>query len=375
MLNDDTIGLVLGKQKPMTTITDQERKILDKLIKDKIIVLTQDGYIVNPVITMSVMPVSLGFENIAIQQKKAVVESRSHVDISHEIIRGVKINVPLVASNMSTVTNIKFCLMLENLGSLGVLHRAASEEQLEEWTSHIALYNKLVAVSVGVGQSQIDLAKKLIRKGAHIVFVDVAHGYSDAVIETGRKIKDFSPQTHIVVGSTINPGLFEEVADFASAIRIGIGSGFACTTKNTAGATEKQFSAIQKCLLASKKYELPIMSDGGIREPADFVKAIGAGASSVMAGKIFAACPESAATVTDCGKKIYAGMASRQIQEEWHGFVKNDTPEGETRYLDMGEPVESLIKRYSGALRSGISYAGSSNIKDFQKNIDFIKLA
>jgi len=329
-------------------------------------------YFIDPVVYNSTMPVSLGFEDIALQQKKAVISSRSQASISSEIIRDVHLEVPLIASNMNTVTNSEFCILLEKLGAMGVLHRADSDSNLEKETKKIARHNNLVAVSVGVGSSQFKLAKKLIRANANIIFIDVAHGYCQPVIELGKKIKQFTKNVHIVVGNTVHPGLFAESAEFASAVKVGIAQGFACETKNTAGITEKQFSAIQNCLTASKTYGLPIISDGGVREPADFVKAIAGGASSVMAGKIFAACPESAADINEDGKKIYAGMASRMVQEKWRGNVSNDTPEGGTRLLDIGESVSKLVKRYSGALRSGISYSGASSVQELQQNASFI---
>jgi IMP dehydrogenase len=120
---------------------------------------------------------------------------------------------------------------------------------------------------------------------------------------------------------------------------------------------------------------MPIISDGSIKKPADFVKAIGAGASAVMGGQIFARCPESAAPIIEVDgikKKVYSGMASRVVQEKWRGKVHNDCPEGKTIFLDIGEPVEKLLNRYCGALRSGISYGGFDNISDFLKNCEFI---
>ena len=349
-------------------------KVAFELVQRGVIHFCHDTceYFIDPSVKLSTSPISLGFEDVAIVQKKSTIQSRSDINIKSEIIRDVEIDIPLIAANMNTVTNTEFCITLAKLGAIGVLHRASSDDLLEQWTKQIAQHNKWVAVSVGIGITQLELAKKLIRANANIIFIDVAHGYCNPVLDLGRNIKKFAPDVHIVVGNTVNPGLITESADFASAVKVGIAQGFACETKNTAGVTEKQFSAIQKCILASRTYGLPIISDGGIREPADFVKAIGGGASSVMAGKIFASCPESAAILNANGEKIYSGMASRSVQEKWRGKVSNDTPEGGTRYLPLGESVGNLLKRYSGSLRSGISYAGHSSVKEFRNNTDFI---
>ncbi len=357
-------------------IHGQLEEVAFELIRRGIIVFDHGSgkYFIDPITKMATMPSSIGFEDVAIRQKKSTCRSRSDIDTSYEIMRDVYTDIPLIAANMNTVTSVELCILLEKLGSLGVLHRAASDDILQRWTRRISKENIRVAVSVGIGSSQLDLAKMLIRSGANIIFIDVAHGYCDPVVDIGRKIKNFAPETHIVVGNTINPGLFSESAEFASAVKVGIAQGFACETKNTAGVTEKQFSALRKCISASKTYGLPMISDGGIREPADFVKALGAGASSVMAGKIFASCPESAAPLDKNGDKIYAGMASRFVQEQWHGFVKNGAPEGGVRYLPVGENAEDLLNRYRGSLRSGISYAGFSNIQDFVGEVEFVLL-
>ena len=108
----------------------------------------------------------------------------------------------------------------------------------------------------------------------------------------GKGLKKLYPHIKMVLGNTTNVDMLEEVADFCDALKVGIAQGFACETKNTAGALEKQFSAVLKFKQRSKELGIPIISDGGIREGADVVKSIAAGANSVMMGKIFAAWPK-----------------------------------------------------------------------------------
>ena len=322
---------------------------------------------------------SYGFEHVSFKQKKNLCSSRLDVDTNSEIIKGVHRPIPMIAANMSTVCNAEFCIQLYKLGALGVMHRADFNENLIKNVERIAEECKWVAASVGVGQDQEALASELIDSGANIIFIDIAHGYSDSVIETARNIKDLDPDVKMVIGNTTNPELLVEAADVADAIKVGIAQGFACETKNTAGCTEKQFSATLKFKQLSKEFGIPIISDGGIREPADMVKAIGAGANSIMAGSIFARCPESAAEEIDLDgnpHKIYAGMASRYVQHRWKGGLKDGTcPEGGIRYLKLGESVDKFLERWSGALKSGITYAGGKDIPSFQESVEFIKLA
>lgn len=321
---------------------------------------------------------SYGFESISIKQKKNICNSRLDVNTSSEIFRNLKVDIPLIASNMSTVINSDFYTKIHKLGAFAFLHRALPDNEYFEEVKKVAKECENVAVSIGVGDSQYELAKKLISLGANSILIDIAHGYSDTVINLGRKIKTEFPHVKMIVGNTVNVDMIYEIEDFADAVKVGIAQGFACETKNTAGCTEKQFSASLKFKEISKKLGLPIISDGGTREPADLVKAIAAGANSVMAGSIFASCPESAAELVetkDGFKKVYAGMASEYVQNDWKGGLKSGTcSEGGTRYLDVGLPVDKLLERYQGALRTGITYGGGKDVKSFQEVVEFIRL-
>lgn len=351
-----------------------------QLIEDGIIAYDrgQHKYFVNPDYARKEIPISLGFDCVAISQNKNMCESRLDVDISCEVIRDIYRPVPIMAANMSTVINADFAILLYRLGAMGVLHRADTTDNLIACTKTVSNECENVFVSVGVGDNQISLAKTLISNGATVVFIDVAHGYSNAVFDIAKAIKKYSVKTKIVVGNTTNIEMAYECYKLVDAIKVGIGQGFACETKDTAACTEGQFSVVLKFRNIYRDFGIPIISDGGVRKPADFVKAIAAGANSVMAGKIFASCPESAAELVEINgepKKKYAGMASRFVQEEWKGRLKQGTcAEGCIKYLCVGESAKSLLERYSGALRSGITYAGASNISGFHEKVEFVRL-
>ena len=359
----------MNEGKIISTLLDAGIIVFD--IQDQDYRLSADQYIKS-------MPISLGFEDIAIQQKKSICNSRLDVNVASEVIRDVVLDVPMIASNMNTVCNAQFCIELYKNGCLGVLHRFGDTNFLCKEVHSVASVCEFVAASVGVGNKQFELAQKLIQNGANILFIDIAHGYSDDVIKMAQQIKSYSSSTRVVVGNTTNTDMMYEVCGIADAVKVGIAQGFACETKNTAGCTEKQFSAVLKFKHIAKKLGLPIISDGGVREPADLTKAIGAGANSIMAGKIFAACPESAAEVLEIEgkmKKVYAGSASRYIQNRWGNGLKDGTcPEGGVRYLDVGESLSNLVERYSGALKSGITYAGGKDLNSFQKNVEFLRI-
>ena len=354
--------------------------VMEKLIKFGIVKIDaiSGNYYIDEDIELKNLRKSLGFEDVAIYQKKNKCKSRLDANIRSEVFRGINIDVPLLASNMATVCNADFCIELYRLGALGVLHRASSEERIIKAIKKVAKECDIVCSSVGIGEKSFELYVKSVKAGANVIFIDIAHGFSSEVVELGSKMKRYSTEVKIVVGNTINPEMMYEVDGFADAIKVGIAQGLACETKNTAGCTEKQFSAVYRFKRIAKSLGLPVISDGGIREPADCVLSIAAGANSIMAGSIFARCPESAAeetTVNGVRKRIYAGMASRYQQEKWRGGLKEGTcPEGGIILLDVGEPVDKLVERYSGAIRSGITYSGGTDIKSFQDNVEFIRV-
>lgn len=355
-------------------------------------VLEEDKYSINPTVRI---PQSLGFEDVAIQQAENKCKSRLQPSLRSEVVRGMYLDVPLIAANMSTVMNEEMACKLDELGALGVLHRAYPAEKISEYIDLVRelrnkkslihlkneqvsyrhdTINKIVAASVGVGPSQIELAAELYNAGADIIVIDIAHGYSEFVKETAQKIKQQCPFVKIVVGNTHTLDALYYFDDVADALKVGLSNGLACETAFTAGCNEGQFSSVLKFKSEAKRLGMPIISDGGIRIPSDFVKAIGAGANAVMAGSIFARCPESAAEVVD-GKKIYAGMASRYVQDKWKGGLKPGTcPEGKVVELELGEPVDKLIERYAGALRSGITYAGAKTVPEFQEKVEFVRV-
>jgi IMP dehydrogenase/GMP reductase len=323
-------------------------------------------------------PISLDFDDISLQQGKCKLLSRLDADISSEIMRGIRIEVPIISSNMKAVTDSNMAILMRKAGALGILHRAQPKEEYLQEVRRVAKECDLVAVSIGVGESQFDLCKELVFCGANIITIDIAQGYADTVIDLGRKIKTEMPHVKIIVGNVINPDFLFEVADYADAVKSGIAGGSVCETKNTAGCYQKQATTILQMTDIAKHLGLPLISDGSIKECSHFSKAIALGASSVMMGNVLARCEESSGEVVEIDgvrKKVFSGMSSRRIQEEWHNrkLRKGICPEGRTTYIDIGEPLVDVIERYAGALRSCISYSGATDIESLQRLAKFYR--
>lgn len=321
------------------------------------------------------------FQDVAIKPQQNICKSRLDVDIKYMPIRGISLDVPIISSNMSTVTNADFALKINALGGLGVLHRAwpNNEDYLKE-VKKLAENDKrgLIAASIGITDDQFDLTIDLVHYGCNIIVMDVANVFTEQAIKLGRMIKsDYKDNVKLVYGNTTCPEFLKRVADHADSVKIGIGSNSTvCETYENTGVTRGQFSAIYDLKDLSARLGLPIISDGGIRRSGDFCKAIGGGAAACMLGTVLARCPESAAPEIEVDgkcKKAYAGMSSRTIQNNWRGMKEGICPEGKVTYLDIGESVGRLFERYSGALRSSITYSNADDINSFQKNVEFVR--
>lgn len=316
------------------------------------------------------------FKEVSIRPQRSIADSRLAVSTKSEIARGVTLECPLIAANMKSVTNASFCIELGRLGAMGILHRAASNEWLIAQTRQMAKHLEWVATSVGIGNDQYDLAEALIASGSNIITIDIANCFSDNAIAFAKKLKTNYSNIKVILGNTTDPDIMDKV-DFVDAIKIGQASGFACATRPTTGVYFPQFSAVAQFKELSMRLGMPCISDGDIAEPEDFCKAIGAGANSAMAGRIFVRCTSSAGEVeivNDVAVKVYAGMSSHYVQKDWKGVRKGIASEGKVRYLPLGMPAADLIERYQGGLRSSISYSRATNITEFQDNVQFLRV-
>jgi len=250
----------------------------------------------------------------------------------------------------------------------------------------------LVAAAIGVRGDYIERAEKLYEAEADALVVDVAHGHMDRVIEVVKDLrKKFKDDIDIVAG---NVATYEGAKDLMDAgvdsVRVGIGPGSVCTTRIVAGVGVPQLTAIIDSYKASKDYGIPIIADGGIRNPGDVVKALAAGASTVMIGRLFAGTDESPGSIVlRNGKrfKIYRGMASfyarlgREARERGDLETVEEvedysyTAEGIEAYVEYKGSVEDVIKRLISGLRAGMSYLGAKNINELRENAVFIRVS
>lgn len=247
----------------------------------------------------------------------------------------------------------------------------------------------LAGAAVGVKGDYLERTEALLEAGADVIVVDIAHGHSENAINTVHMIKKAFPDSELIAGNVATgEGSRDLVKAGVDAVKVGVGSGSICITRVVTGSGVPQLTAIIDSVKVAHDYEVPIISDGGIRNSGDITKALAAGASSVMIGSLFGGTDESPGkTLVKNGKKykMYRGMASfyaslgRKYREAGPQAVDSDdlndyVPEGvEAMVLYNGSVVE-IIRQMAGGLRSGLSYCGAKTIPEMQMNAEFIKI-
>ena len=232
-----------------------------------------------------------------------------------------------------------------------------------------------VAAGIGVTEDTLDRVDELVKAQVDAIVIDTAHGHSKGVIETLKIIKGRYPEIDIIVG---NIGTSEAATDLvlagADAVKVGIGPGSICTTRVVAGVGIPQLSAIYAVSKAIKGSGVPVIADGGIRYSGDIVKAIAAGASSIMAGSLFAGVEESPGeTIIFQGRKFktYRGMGSVEAMQagskdryfqDAEDDIKKLVPEGITARVPYKGSLYEVLYQMIGGLRAGMGYCGARNI-------------
>ena len=244
----------------------------------------------------------------------------------------------------------------------------------------------IVGAAVGIREGYLDRARALVDAGVDVIVVDVAHGHSEWVLEVVRKLKKELGGVDVIAGNVATPeGTKDLIVAGADAVKVGIGSGSICITRIVTGAGVPQLTAIMECAEAARALNVPIIADGGIRNSGDITKALAAGASSVMIGRMLAGTDESpGVTVMRNGRKykLHRGMASVGAS------MKRGAPESEddSALLDyVAEGIEAfvpyrgdsheIITQLVGGVRSGLSYCGARTLAELRQNASFVRLS
>lgn len=247
----------------------------------------------------------------------------------------------------------------------------------------------LVGGAVGVKGDYLERAEALLGAGADTIVVDIAHGHSENAINTVRMIKKAFPSCDLIAGNVATgAGARDLIEAGVDAVKVGVGSGSICITRVVTGSGVPQLTAVIDAAKAANEYDIPVISDGGIRTSGDLTKALAAGASSAMIGSMFGGTDESPGkTLVKNGKKfkMYRGMASymaslgRKYREEGEQVMDADdpneyVPEGVEAMVPYKGSVVEIVRQLAGGMRSGLSYCGARTIPEMQKNAEFVRI-
>ncbi len=338
---------------------------------------------------------SLTFDDVLLKPGYAGF-SRSDIDLSTQLTRNISLKVPLISSPMDTVTESRLAIALAKFGGIGIIHRNLKiSDQVDEVTK-VKTVGQQVGAAVGSSPGYEKRVKALVDAGVDVIVVDSAHGYSKLVIEAVEHIKQHHKVEVIAGNIATSEGAQALIKAGADGLRVGMGPGAICTTRIVSGMGVPQLTAIIESAAVAHKAGVPVIADGGINYLGDITKALAAGASSVMMGRLFAATEESPGEVVELHKdqiprrfqsivgheeayrfKAYRGMGSigamergKQIssEDEFHGksFKAKSVlvAEGVEGLVPISGYLDTVAQTMIEGVRSGFYYVGAKSIAE-----------
>ena len=330
---------------------------------------------------------SLSFDDILLEPRFSDIKSR--LDVSVESSLGnLSIPSPIMSAPMDCVTDCFFSNSLYSNGGTGILHRFMDEDSLFSNIEQMASFKVLnpdykVCFSVGVGEEEFRRFKLIYdeyQEEIDLVLIDVANGFNSITRNMLMRVKDYSPQIHVMAGNVACDKGFKFLADAgADSVRVGIGGGSVCKTRIMTGFGLPTLESVIRCSSFKEKNEgysnVSIIADGGIRYPSDVVKSVAMGADAVIMGSVFSKTRES------CSKKIfldgkemsvYRGMASKEFQDDKKGGLKSGTcAEGVQTLVPVSHDLSEVMQEFLGGLRSALTYAGCEKVSELKNSVKY----
>ncbi len=315
---------------------------------------------------------ALTFDDVLLVPSYSKVLPRD-VSLRTRFSRNLSLSIPIVSAAMDTITEASMALAIGGCGGIGVIHKNMSIESQAENVEKVKKKNLVVAAGVGITDNVMARVEALVSAGVDAIVLDSAHGDSSRVVEVLRLIKGCYTNVDVVVGNIATASAALRLIDAgADALKVGIGPGSICTTRVDSGVGVPQITAIYEVSNAVKGSGVPVIADGGIRYSGDVVKALAAGADSVMLGSMFAGTDEAPGQVMENdGKKykVYRGMGSQDAMRAgssdryFQNGAKKLVPEGVVAKVPYKGSVSEVIFQILGGLRSGMGYCGAEDIR------------
>lgn len=329
---------------------------------------------------------ALSYDDVLLIPKASSVESRRDINLKTRLSEKLELSIPLISTNMDSVTDVEMAVALGKLGGMGILPRFDPPEVLAEKIFKIKAAGVVSAASLGCKEGYKATAELLVTAGADVILMDVAHGHLEKFIDATKYISGKYGGAVTVIAGVIATyegacALFESGAD---AVRVGVGPGSICTTRVVTGHGVPQITAIFDAKKAAEKYGKTIVADGGAKNSGDVVKALAAGVSAVTLGNLFAGTDEAPGEIIELnGKKYkeYNGSTSKKEKIRQIGKYSQDKNESYTGHTEGVEalvsykgPLRDVVENLLAGVRSGFSYSGARNLQELWKNAEFVQI-
>ena len=316
---------------------------------------------------------------VFLRPRRSSLKSRQDVDLTTQITSQDTIQLPIVSAPMSAITGGRMAQAMAQAGGIGFVHRYMD---VAEQGSIATSFSKLNIKAGFSTSSDFSRAYNLIDDGAKLLTMDVAHGWSERNIDLLKRLHDQYPNIRLISGNITEPAALYELSEYVDAVRVGIGEGAACTTRDVAGVNVPLVTCL-KGLVKTKKQnglDTKLIVDGGIRTTGDIVKCLALGADAVITGYMLQGCMETETP------QEYFGMASKRAMKlraerdpefEYGSSVHTTAPEGrQIPQVLTGnpnpEPVAKRMEEIAAGIRIGFSYLGAENIEQLRDRARFM---
>jgi GMP reductase len=328
--------------------------------------------------------VKLDFRDVLIRPKRSVLKTRADVSLEREFkFKHAKTTwhgVPIIASNMDHTGTFNIAKVFSEHRLLTALDKFIT---IEDWKNFSEEHPKIfpsIFLSIGVAESDFERLENIMSFApVSMICLDVANGYTERFVSTLEHIRERYPSAVIMAGNVVTGEMVEElILSGADIVKIGIGPGSVCTTREKTGVGYPQLSAIIECADAAHGLGGLVCADGGCTTPGDVAKAFAAGADFVMLGGMLAGHDECLGEVIEeHGKKFkrFYGMSSSEAMEKHHGTVADyRASEGRSVNVPYRGPVKNTILDILGGIRSTCTYVGAHRLKELSKRTTFIRV-
>lgn len=328
--------------------------------------------------------VKLDFKDVLIRPKRSVLKTRAEVSLEREFrfkhSQATWKGVPIIASNMDHTGTLSMATALAEYQLLTALDKFITVEDWNNFTKQHPEAVPYTFVSIGITASDFQrLAKEMILPSIPFICLDVANGYTERFVSALEHLREQYPQAVIMAGNVVTGEMVEElILSGADIVKIGIGPGSVCTTREKTGVGYPQLSAIIECADAAHGLGGHVCADGGCASPGDVAKAFAAGADFIMLGGMLAGHDETLGELIESDGKKYKrfyGMSSTEAMERHHGSVADyRASEGRSVNVPYRGSVRNTVLDILGGIRSTCTYVGAHRLKELSKRTTFIRV-